>query len=59
MTVPLGVFHLISEDESPTTNFPDIPGYLVCCTTKADIYLLFGSPHSIWHFTCLFRLHLV
>lgn len=36
--------HLILEDESPTTKFPDMPGYLVRNTTKTDMYLLFGSP---------------
>lgn len=39
--------HLILGDESPTTNFPDIPGYVVCDTTRAVMYLQFGSPHSI------------
>lgn len=39
--LPLYVFRLISGDESPTTNFPDIPGYHVCNTTETVMYMLF------------------
>lgn len=45
--LPLCVFRLISDDESPTTNFPDIPGYHVCNTTETVMYMLFVWPHSI------------
>lgn len=46
-------FHLILEDESPTTEFPDMPGYLVRNTTKTVMYLLFGSPTQYSLSTCL------
>jgi hypothetical protein len=41
--LPLYVFHLISDDESPATSFPDMPGCHVCDTTETVtiMYMLF------------------